>query len=142
MNLRKGFFGLKIWHFKLFRLLAISSVLYMLILYFAEKIRNLFSKHNYQVRSFTNQTQKGILKIIHHYSTKTDSESLVCFLSSHGNQTSLKCSVQKKDDEKSVKISDILQIANTKELYDCPKIFFINACRKLYHSYVFFFSFY
>lgn len=110
--------------------LTISSALYLLILYFAEKIRNLFSKHNYQVRSFTNQTQKEILNTINYYASKTDSKSLICFLSSHGNQTSLACPVKAASDEKSVKILDILMKANTEQLKTRPKLFFIDACRK------------
>lgn len=34
--------------------------------------------------------------------------------------------------EETVKIRDILRCANTPQLKDCPKIFFIDACRKYY----------
>lgn len=97
---------------------------------FAEKINRLFSKQNYEVRSFTNKSKKDILEIINHYSSKSDSKSLVCFLSSHGDQTSLACPVKEDSDESSVKILDILKSANTEELRDRPKLFFIDACRK------------
>lgn len=32
-----------------------------------------------------------------------------------------------------VKIKDIFDKANTSQRNDCPKIFFIDACRKFYH---------
>lgn len=94
-----------------------------------EKIHRLFSKQNYKVRCFTNQTKKDILGIINYYSSKSDSKSLICFLSSHGDQTSLACHVDKASDESSVKILDVLESANTYQLMNRPKIFFIDACR-------------
>lgn len=54
-----------------------------------------------------------------------DSGSLICFLSSHGDQTSLMC--PNGDD---VEIDDILKAANTDKLRNLPKVFFIDACRK------------
>lgn len=51
--------------------------------------------------------------------------SLICFISSHGDQTSLAC-----PDGNNVQIIDILKAAQTKELESCPKMFFFDACRK------------
>lgn len=97
---------------------------------FAEKIHRLFSRKNYEVRSFTNLNKKEILEIINYYSSKSESGSLICFLSSEGDQTSLACPVKNVTDESSVKILDVLKSANTKELEMRRKIFFIDACRK------------
>lgn len=94
-----------------------------------EKIHRLFSRKNYEVRSFTNLNKKEILEIINYYSSKSESGSLICFLSSEGDQTSLACPVKNVTDESSVKILDVLKSANTKELEMRRKIFFIDACR-------------
>lgn len=69
------------------------------------------------------------MSIIALYASKPDAKSLICFLSSHGNATSLQCQTATKDDCGTVEISDILSKANTPQLKGCPKIFFIDACR-------------
>lgn len=89
-----------------------------------EKITKLFSDYGYQVRCFYNRKNRQILDIVSWYSQKKDSASLICFISSHGDQTSLSC-----PDGNDVEISDILNKALTTELDGCPKVFFIDACR-------------
>lgn len=98
---------------------------YSLTSFFSEEIKDLFPRFGYQVRSFTNTSSKEILRLVDLYSKKKDSGSLICFLSSHGNQTSLGCT-----DGSTVKIIDILGKANTDELKNRPKVFFIDACRE------------
>lgn len=88
------------------------------------KIGKLFSTYGYRVRCFFNKNKEQILQIVNHYSRKEDSGSLICFISSHGCQTSLAC--PNGDD---VQIFDILEKANTKELDKRPKVFFFDACR-------------
>lgn len=88
-----------------------------------DNIEKLFSKYGYEVRCFYNLEKKEILKKVARYSTKTDSASLICFISSHGDQTSLACP------NGDVEIIDILKTAKTKELQSLPKIFFFDACR-------------
>lgn len=95
--------------------------------YFIEKITKLFSDYGYQVRCFYNRKNRQILDIVSWYSQKKDSASLICFISSHGDQTSLSC-----PDGNDVEISDILNKALTTELDGCPKVFFIDACRKFF----------
>lgn len=89
-----------------------------------EEIKKLFPIYGYQVRSFTNQNNKQILSLVCRYSKKEDSGSLICFISSHGDQTSIACT-----DGSDVKINDIFKKANTDQLRDRPKVFFIDACR-------------
>lgn len=69
--------------------------------------------------------------------SKEDSTRFICFLSSHGDNTSLVCP-RNAYGEENVKIRDVLKCANTPQLKDCPKIFFIDACRK-YYQYIYFF---
>lgn len=89
-----------------------------------EQIRELFPDYRYKVRSFTNQNNKQILRHVRRYSEKENSGSLICFISSHGDQTSIAC-----PDGRDVRISDILKTANTNQLRNRPKVFFIDACR-------------
>lgn len=89
-----------------------------------DNIKKLFSEYNYKVRCFNNLKKKKILRKVARYSTKTNSGSLICFISSHGDQTSLAC-----PNGDNVEIIDILQTAETKELESSPKIFFFDACR-------------
>lgn len=89
-----------------------------------EEIKELFPRYGYQVRSFTNQNSKQILRLVRRYSKKENSGSLICFISSHGDQTSIAC-----PDGSDVRINDILKKANTDQLRNCPKVFFIDACR-------------
>lgn len=89
-----------------------------------KKITELFSKYGYIVRCFYNLNKTEILDEVSWCSKKKDSASLICFISSHGDQTSLSC-----HDGNDVEISDILKAAQTTELELCPKVFFIDACR-------------
>lgn len=100
---------------------------------FAEEIKKLFPKYGYQVRSFTNQNNKQILSLVRRYSKKENSGSLICFISSHGDQTSIACT-----DGSDVKINDIFKKANTDQLRNRPKVFFVDACRKCFIAIVFF----
>lgn len=88
-------------------------------------INELFSPYGYEVRLFYNKDKKYILETIEYYARKRDSGSLICFMSSHGDQTSLLC-----PNGEDVQIIDILKRAKTKELESCPKVFFFDACRK------------
>ncbi|XP_048771612.1 uncharacterized protein LOC125677545 isoform X2 [Ostrea edulis] len=85
-----------------------------------EEIKHIFRKYGYEVRSFTNLTPDRILEIVKWYASKTDSKSFVCFLSSHGDSTSLLGA-----DGNDVKIKDIFAAANTKQLKKRPKTFFL-----------------
>lgn len=89
-----------------------------------EEIEQLFPHYGYEVHSFTDLNKEDILSKVKFFSEKENLGSFVCFLSSHGNQTSLAC-----PDGGVVKINDILRAANTEELKDKPKVFFIDACR-------------
>lgn len=89
-----------------------------------EEIKKLFPKYGYKVRSFTNLNSKQILRRVRRYSNKENSGSLICFISSHGDQTSVAC-----PDGSDVRINDILKKANTNQLRNRPKVFFIDACR-------------
>lgn len=120
--------------------------------YFAEEISNLFSQHNYVVVGLYNQSKNEILDKIKELACKEDSTRLICFLSSHGDETSLACPIKNPSstygnitdvtskavpmtacEEKSVQIIDVLRCANTTQLINSPKIFFIDACRKYYN---------
>lgn len=79
-----------------------------------------------------NQNKNEILDTIKEFASKEDSTRFICFLSSHGDNTSLVCP-RNAYGEENVKIRDMLKCANTPQLKDCPKIFFIDACRKYYH---------
>ncbi|XP_048771611.1 caspase-3-like isoform X1 [Ostrea edulis] len=85
-----------------------------------QEIKHIFRKYGYEVRSFTNLTPDRILEIVKWYASKTDSKSFVCFLSSHGDSTSLLGA-----DGNDVKIKDIFAAANTKQLKKRPKTFFL-----------------
>lgn len=89
-----------------------------------EEIKQLFPNHGYEVHSFTDLNKGDILSKVKFFSEKENLGSFVCFLSSHGNQTSLAC-----PDGGVVRINDILRAANTEQLKDKPKVFFIDACR-------------
>lgn len=89
-----------------------------------DKIHKLFSTYGYSVHCYFNKNKEQILQLVDHFSRKEDSGSLICFISSHGCQTSLAC--PKGED---VQIFDILKKADTKELDKCPKVFFFDACR-------------
>lgn len=92
---------------------------------FSGEIKKLFSKHGYAVRCCSNLNKEEIIQKVKKYSVKKNSGKFICFLSSHGDQTSLSC-----PDGNDIEIYDILMAANTKRLHDCPKVFFIDACRK------------
>lgn len=94
-----------------------------------KKINELFSPYGYEVRLFYNKDKKYILETIEYYARKRDSGSLICFMSSHGDQTSLLC-----PNGEDVQIIDILKRAKTKELESCPKVFFFDACRTVSDS--------
>lgn len=89
-----------------------------------ERIEQLFSAYGYNVHYGYNVNKENILGTVHRLSCQPDSGSLVCFISSHGDQTSLAC-----PDGDSVQIIDILERANTKQLELCPKVFFFDTCR-------------
>lgn len=97
---------------------------------FLEKIKKLFSQYGYKVRSGTNLNKAEILAKVKRYSEKTNSGSFICFLSSHGDLTSLSC-----PDGNEIEIATILNEAKKREIQACPKIFFIDACRK-YELYI------
>lgn len=67
----------------------------------------------------------NILKKISEIAREPNPGSFICFMSSHGDLTSLACSTGR-----SVKYSEILDAADTMELEKHPKIFFFDACRK------------
>lgn len=90
-----------------------------------ERIEQLFSAYGYKVHYGYNLNKENLLGTVHRLSCQPDSGSLICFISSHGDQTSLAC-----PDGDSVQIIDILERANTKQLALCPKVFFFDACRK------------
>lgn len=90
----------------------------------SEKIKKLFTTYGYEVRCFTNLSREEILAKVGLYSCRGNSNSLICFISSHGDQTSLAC-----PDGEVVQIFDILKKAETKQLEKCPKVFFFDACR-------------
>lgn len=96
-----------------------------LILLISEKIEKLFKNHGYKVKSYTNIDEEKILKKVKDFSNTKNIDRFICFLSSHGNETSLAC-----PDGGVVLINDILSAANTKQLENKPKVFFIDACRK------------
>lgn len=114
---------------------GITNIVYsILILYFIlniEKIEKLFTTYGYEVRYFYNLNKTEILDKVGRYSCKEDSGSLICFISSHGDQTSLAC-----PDGEDVQIFVILKKAQTKQLEKCPKVFFFDACRKYYIQYL------
>nr|XP_034332049.1 trichohyalin isoform X4 [Crassostrea gigas]XP_034332050.1 trichohyalin isoform X4 [Crassostrea gigas] len=89
-----------------------------------EEIKQLFPKYGYDVHSFTDLNKEDILSKVKLFSENENLGSFVCFLSSHGNQTSLAC-----PDGGVVRINDILCAANTEQLKNKPKVFFIDACR-------------
>lgn len=93
-----------------------------------KEIENLFSRLNYIVVCLFNQNKNEILDTIKELASKEDSTRFICFLSSHGDNTSLVCP-RNAYGEENVKIRDVLKCANTPQLKDCPKIFFIDACR-------------
>lgn len=93
-----------------------------------KEIKNLFSRINYIVVGLFNQSKNEILDTIKELASKEDSTRFICFLSSHGDETSLVCRMNAYGEE-TVKIRDVLRCANTPQLKDCPKIFFIDACR-------------
>lgn len=101
--------------------------------YFAEEIKKLFRQQNYQVVGLFDRSKNEILDTVHDLASKKYSAKFICFLSSHGNATSLVC--RREHGEDKVKIKDIFKSADTPQLKDCPKIFFIDACRscKYYH---------
>lgn len=101
----------------------INFILYSIL--YIDKIDKLFTTYGYEVRSFYNLNKKEILDKVRRYSRKEDSDSLICFMSSHGHQTSLTC-----PNGEDVQIFDILKNALTKQLEKCPKVFFFDACRK------------
>lgn len=100
------------------------------IMYISEEIHKLFTYHGYEVKSFTNLNKEDILSKVKLFSNKKNIGSFICFISSHGNQTSLAC-----PDGGMVQINDILLAADTKQLKNKPKVFFIDACRKYTCSY-------
>lgn len=89
-----------------------------------EQIKKLFSPYGYNFFCGYNINKDGILQKVAQYSRMENAGSLICFISSHGNQTSLAC-----PDGNNVQIIDILKAAQTKELESCPKMFFFDACR-------------
>lgn len=93
-----------------------------------KEIENLFSRLNYTVICLSNQNKNEVLDTIKALASKEDSTKFICFLSSHGDNTSLVCP-RNAYGEENVKIIDVLNCANTPQLKDCPKIFFIDACR-------------
>lgn len=94
-------------------------------IFYIDKINKLFKAYGYEVRYFHNLNKEEILDKVRRYSCKEDSGSLICFISSHGDQTSLAC-----PNGENVQIFDILEKALTKQLERCPKVFFFDACRK------------
>lgn len=94
-----------------------------------KEIETLFTEQKYKVEGYYNQTKSQILKTVTSYASKANSGQLICFLSSHGDATSLACYAPDEHDERTVNIIDILRAADTKERENCPKIFFIDACR-------------
>lgn len=70
------------------------------------------------------------MKYVQHYAKKAGSICFICFISSHGDLSSIEC-VEKKHsrEDTSVEIEDLFEAANTKELKGHPKLFFIDACR-------------
>lgn len=67
-----------------------------------------------------------MLEHVKHYAEKAGSDCFVCFISSHGDLSSIAC-VEKK--RTSVEIEELFKKANTSELTGHPKVFFIDACR-------------
>lgn len=98
-----------------------------------DEIDKLFTKHNYKVYGYTDLTKTELLDKIKTCASYPDSGSFICFLSSHGDQTTLACHTRNDSDEKSVSIIDVLESANTEQLKNRPKLFFIDACRKYIH---------
>lgn len=95
--------------------------------FYIEKIKELFSRYRYEVHHDYNLNKEEILDKVHELACKSNSCSLICFISSNGDQTSLCC-----PNGEYVQIIDILKQADTKELENCPKVFFFDACRKYY----------
>lgn len=89
--------------------------------YLIDEIEKLFTTYGYKVRVFFNQNKKDILDIVDHYSQKEHLRSLICFISSYGDQTSLAC-----PDGDNVHIFDILKMVIP--MY--PKVFFFDVCSK------------
>lgn len=89
-----------------------------------QNIERLFSKYGYHVHYGYNLNKEEILNKVHEIASKSNSATLICFISSHGDQTSLCC-----PDGNNVQIIDILKQADTEELKECPKVFFFDACR-------------
>lgn len=89
-----------------------------------EEIEQLFPDYGYKVYSFTDLNEEEILNKVKFCSEKENVDRFICFISSHGNQTSLAC-----PDGGFVRINDILSAANTKQLENKPKVFFFDACR-------------
>lgn len=98
--------------------------------YISEEIEQLFPDYGYKVYSFTDLNEEEILNEVKFCSEKENVDRFICFISSHGNQTSLAC-----PDGGCVRINDILSAANTKQLENKPKVFFFDACRKYINRY-------
>lgn len=99
-------------------------------IYISEEIEQLFPDNGYEVHSFTDLNKEDILSKVKLCSEKENVDRFICFISSHGNQTSLAC-----PDGGVVRINDILSAANTKQLENKPKVFFFDACRKYINWY-------
>lgn len=97
----------------------------MCILSFAEEIRSLFSEQGYLVQSYLNKNKDFILQKVEEIAMKTNTGSFICFLSSHGDHISMAC-----PSGPGIKYVDILNKANTEQLKDKAKVFFIDACGK------------
>lgn len=71
-----------------------------------------------------------MLKHVQRYAKKAGSNCFICFISSHGDLSSIECVEKKRSrEDTSVEIEDLFEAANTKQLKGRPKLFFIDACR-------------
>lgn len=94
-----------------------------IILFFSGNLESLFKKYHYNVRCYRDVSANELLQHVETYASKDDSKCFVCFISSHGDFSSIEC---RGGD---VKTKDILKKANTAKLKGQPKCIFIDACR-------------
>ncbi|CAC5418066.1 unnamed protein product [Mytilus coruscus] len=87
-------------------------------------LESLFKNYHYNVRCYRDVSADELLQHVEAYASKADSKCFVCFISSHGDFSSIECM-----GGECVKTKDILKKANTVQLKGQPKCIFIDACR-------------
>lgn len=108
------------------------NVSYIHKCFFTDTLKDLFEEYNYNVRVEREVTATDMLRSVQHYAKKAESNCFLCFISSHGDLSSLECvkKTRRSTEKISVELEDLYEAANTEELKGCPKMFFIDACRE------------